>query len=80
MSRRLSAVTGHSKSRYRIFHQPPIARCLYKKLLELFFPFANISLKPNFNAIQRGYFLLQYVIFYQKMKIDGSICGEKRYC
>jgi hypothetical protein len=27
-----------------------------------------------------GYFLVQYVIFSQKMKIDGSICGEKRYC
>jgi hypothetical protein len=25
-----------------------------------------------------GYFLLQYVIFSQKMKVDGAICGEKK--
>jgi hypothetical protein len=28
-------------------HFAPVGGCLYKKLLELFFPFANISLKYN---------------------------------
>jgi hypothetical protein len=55
----------------------PLPR-LYKKLLDLFLPFANISLKPNLNAVEMGYFLLQCVVFSQEMKIDGLICGEKR--
>jgi hypothetical protein len=49
-------------------------------LLNLFFPFAILSLNSNLNAVEKGYFLLQYVVFSQKMKIDDSICGEKRNC
>jgi hypothetical protein len=49
--------------------------CLYKKLLDLFFRVANISLKHSLNAVETGYFVLQYVIFSQNMKIDGFICG-----
>jgi hypothetical protein len=43
------------------FHQPPIG-CLYKKQLDLFFPFASISLKGNLNAIAIGRFLRPYSI------------------
>jgi hypothetical protein len=45
----------------------PIDGCLYMKQLDLFLPFANISL----NAAENGYFLLQHVRFCQKIKIDG---------
>jgi hypothetical protein len=37
----------------------PIGGCVYKKLLDLFFPFANISLECNFNAVEKRSFLLQ---------------------
>jgi hypothetical protein len=63
---------------YRRF--APTRGCLSKNLLGLFFPFVNISLKCNLKAIEKGWFLLQYVRFYEKMKIDDSICGDKRYC
>jgi hypothetical protein len=56
---------------------PPIGDCLYKKLLNLFYPFANVSLKRNLSATENGYILLQYVVSSQKMKIDGSMCGRK---
>jgi hypothetical protein len=46
-------------------------------LLGLFLPFAIISLKHNLNAVEKGYLLLQYVRFSQKMKTDGFICREK---
>jgi hypothetical protein len=59
-------------------HFAPIGRCLEKKMLSLF-PFANISLKYNLNAVEMGYFLLSDIIFSQKMKTDGSLCGEKGY-
>jgi hypothetical protein len=55
----------------------PTGGCIYKKLFELVFPFANISLKRDLNAAEKGRFLLQYVLFSQKKKIDGSIRGEK---
>jgi hypothetical protein len=48
-----------------------------KKLLDLVFAFANISLKRDLNAVEKGYFLPHHVIFSQKMKTDGSLCGEK---
>jgi hypothetical protein len=64
-----------SPAAYR--RKAPISGCLYKKLFDMFFPFANISLKRNLNAVEKGYLLLQYVIFYQKLTIDDSICGEK---
>jgi hypothetical protein len=56
----------------------PIGGCLYRKLLDRFFPFANISLKRNLNTVEKGYFLPQYILFCQKMKINGFICREKR--
>jgi hypothetical protein len=56
----------------------PISRCLYKKIAQPVFSFANISLKPNLDTVEKGYFLLQYVMFSQKMKIDVSVCGEKK--
>jgi hypothetical protein len=65
-----------SPSAYR--REAPIGGWLYKKLLNLFFPLANISFKPNLNTVEKGYFMLQYVIFCQKMKIDGSICAGER--
>jgi hypothetical protein len=37
----------------------PISGCLCKKLLDLFFLSANISLKRNFGAIETGCFLLE---------------------
>jgi hypothetical protein len=49
-------------------HCAPIDGCLYKKLFDLFFPFANASLNHHLKAIEMGYFLLQYVIFSQKRK------------
>jgi hypothetical protein len=42
--------------------------CLFEKLLKLFFPFANISAKADWNSIEKGYFFLHYVIFSQKWK------------
>jgi hypothetical protein len=60
------------------WRKAPIGGYLDNNLLELFFLFANISLKHNIKAIGEGYFLLQYVILYMKMGINGSICGEKR--
>jgi hypothetical protein len=60
---------------YRL--KTPIGGCLDKKLFGLFFSFANIPLKCHENAEEKRCFLLQYVIFRQKMKIGGSTCGEK---
>jgi hypothetical protein len=54
-----------------------IGGCLYQKLLDLFFPFANISLKRHLNAAEKRRFLPQYVIFSQKIRTDGSLCGKK---
>jgi hypothetical protein len=62
------------------WREAPIGGCLYKKLLDLFCPFANISLKRNLNAVEKGYFLLQSVMFCQTKKIYAPICGEKRCC
>jgi hypothetical protein len=47
-------------------HFAPTGGCLYKELLDLYFPFVNISLKPNLNAVEKGYLLRQYVIFSHK--------------
>jgi hypothetical protein len=46
-------------------------------LFGLVFLFVNISLKRNLNPVEKGYFLLQYVMFCQKKKTDGSLCGKK---
>jgi hypothetical protein len=64
-----------SPAAYR--RKAPMGGCLYKKLRELFFPLANLSAKIDSNSIGKGYFLLQYVIFSQKMKMGGSIYREK---
>jgi hypothetical protein len=68
---------AYSAAAYRRF--APIGDCLYKKLLELFSPFANSSVKADWNSIEKGYFLLKYFIFSQKKKTGGSICGGERY-
>jgi hypothetical protein len=60
-----------------LFTSPLSARsCLDKKLLDMFFPLANISLERHFNAVEKV-LLLQSGIFSQKRKTDGSICREK---
>jgi hypothetical protein len=46
-------------------------------LLDLFCRFVSVSLKRDLNAVEEESFLPQYIIFCQKMKTDGSICGEK---
>jgi hypothetical protein len=53
--------------------------CLYNKQFDLFVRFANISLEHNWNAIEKGYFLLQEGMISQKKKTESSICREKRY-
>jgi hypothetical protein len=65
-------ITSCSAAAYRRF--APINGCLYKKHLDMFSPFASISAKTDLNAVEKGYFSLQYVIFCQKMKIDGFVC------
>jgi hypothetical protein len=70
--------TRFSPAAYRRF--APIGGYFYKKLFDLFVPSTNISLKRNLNTVEKEYFLLQYILFCQKMKIDGSICREKRDC
>jgi hypothetical protein len=64
-----------SPAAYRRF--APMGGRPYEKQLELFLPFANICLRHNLNTIEKGQFLLQYVMFCQKMVTDGSISGEK---
>jgi hypothetical protein len=45
-----------SPAAYRRF--APIGCCLHKKLLDLFSPFANIFVKCNLKAVEKGSFLL----------------------
>jgi hypothetical protein len=48
------------------FQALAVFSCPSKQMLELFFPFANISLKSNLNATAIGYLLRHYSIVDQK--------------
>jgi hypothetical protein len=48
--------------------EAPIGGCVYKKLLDMFCPFANISLERNLNAVEKRYFEYNMSYFTRKEK------------
>jgi hypothetical protein len=45
-----------------------VGGCLYEKRLDAVFPFAKISLKHHWNAIEQGYFCYNISYFARKWK------------
>jgi hypothetical protein len=67
------------------FHQPAIGAlhrlaAVSTRNCPTCLSFRKYLFKTSFKSSRKGILLRQYIILCQKMKTDGSVCGEKRYC